>query len=77
MHINEKTIERLEISFIIEDKKEPFINREYVKETKRIFKLLKSGIIGSEQDVTDRAIYDIVNDIFHHFEETKGHIPIE
>lgn len=58
-----ETIERAEKSFLKEDKAEPFIDRAYVKETKRIFGLLKEDN-GDFEDVTDRAIYDIVSDIF-------------
>ena len=68
--INRKIIEKLEREFIKEDKKEPFLNREYVEETKRIYKLLK-GEIDSEENPTDRAIYDIVNDIFRELDREK------
>ena len=65
-----KIIEKLEKEFIKEDKEEPFLNREYVEETKRIYKLLKEEI-DSEENPTDRAIYDIVNDIFRELDREK------
>ncbi len=63
--MNNKIIEKLEKSFIEEDKAEPFLDREYVEETKRIYKLLKNNNTNSDFiDSTDRVIYDIVKDIF-------------
>ena len=55
-------INKVEKSFNTEDKKEPFLNRAYVDETKRILNLLKSDC-GDFENPTDRAIYDIVTDI--------------
>ncbi len=58
-------IKKLEKSFVKEDKAEPFLDREYVEETKRIYKLLKNNDTSSDFiDATDKAIYDIVEDIF-------------
>lgn len=61
--LNEVVILKAEKSFIEEDKEEPFLDREYVDETKRIFSLLKEGN-GDFENPTDRAIFDIVKDIF-------------
>lgn len=66
-------IEKLEMDFIKEDRSERFLDREYVREIKRIFKLLK-GTIPSDVDATDKAIYDIVEDIKWYFKKRKAHI---
>ena len=57
----EKILTKLLKSFIEEDKKEPFFDREYSKETKRIYNNL---IEGNGVESQDRAIYDIISDIF-------------
>ena len=70
--MNNKIIEKLEKSFIEEDKAEPFLDREYVEETKRIYKLLKNNNTNSDFiDSTDRVIYDIVKDIFREVRKWK------
>ena len=62
-------LEKLKQSFVDDDKKEPFQNREYVEETLRIFDLLIAGFdLGKNEQ--DNAIFDIVNDIFKYFGET-------
>lgn len=54
-------LKKLLKSFEEEDKKEPFLDREYVEETKRIY----NGLIISDVDnYVGKATYDIVNDIF-------------
>lgn len=63
-------IKQLRQSFIDEDNREPFQNREYVGETLRIFDLLLGTFDDSEND-TDNAIYDIVSDIFGYFGEDE------
>ena len=63
-------IKKIEKEFIKEDKAEPFINREYVEETKRIFGLLKESVGDFDND-TNRAIYDIVQDIFRYYRRKK------
>lgn len=68
--LNEKVILKAEKSFLKEDKKEPFIDREYVDETKRIFSLLKADV-GDFENPTDRAIFDIVKDIFREIRKIK------
>ncbi len=65
-------LEKLSKSFNEEDKKEPFIDRGYVEETKKIYGYLING--GIDQ-YDQRAINDIVSDIFRHF-KTKGHTEI-
>lgn len=60
-------LEKLKKSFIEEDVEEPFQNREYVRETLRIFDLLSDDIT-PEETKTDEAITDIVNDIFRYYE---------
>lgn len=64
-----KILKKLKKSFVKEDKEEPFLNREYVEETLRIFDLLIGGFdLGESQ--TDNAIQDVVNDVFRYFDET-------
>ena len=58
-------LENAEIDFSLDDKSEPFINREYAEETKRIYGLLKNkASMGDFDSPQDRAIFDIVEDIF-------------
>jgi hypothetical protein len=64
-------IKKLKKEFLKEDKKEPFLDREYVDESLRIFDILSEGI-GDFEDETDRAIYDIVQDIFRYFRIKNG-----
>jgi hypothetical protein len=48
-----------------EDRADPFYDREYVAECNRIFNFLKnSNGISDMTSSTDRAMYDIVLDIF-------------
>lgn len=57
-------IQKAEENFLEDDKLEPFSNREYVKETKRIYSLLEDKhAMGDFDDPKDRAIFDVVNDI--------------
>jgi len=61
---NEEAIKRAEKSFLKDDKKEPFISREYAEETKRIYGLLKNkSSMGDFENPTDRAIFDVIYDI--------------
>jgi hypothetical protein len=62
----QKILEKLKKQFIKEDKEEPFLNRAYVKETKRIFDMLL-GVKKSSFNETDYAIFDIVDDIFKYY----------
>ena len=51
-----------------EDRSDPFYDRDYVAESNRIFNLLKNpNGIGNDLTTssTDRAMYDIVLDIFN------------
>lgn len=57
---------KLRHDFIEEDRKEPFMNREYVEETIRVFDMLIDGFDLSE-NVYDNAIQDVVSDIFRYF----------
>ena len=61
--LNEVVILKAEKSFLKEDKQEPFLDREYAEETKRIFGLLKEGS-GDFENSIDRTFFDIVKDIF-------------
>jgi len=63
-----KLIFKAKKSFNNEDKKEPFLDRYYVEETNRMFDLLLEDI-GDFPDATDRAIYDIVKDLFREFKK--------
>jgi len=63
-------IKRIEKEFIKEDKKEPFQDREYVLETLKLFILLEEDV-GDYENPKDRAIYDIVQDIFRYFRRSK------
>jgi hypothetical protein len=55
---------RLRESFNEEDRAEQFNDREYVDETNRLFDLLMEEYPHEPVDPKDRAIYDIVADIF-------------
>jgi len=57
-------IGKLKKSFNEEDKTEPFDDREYVDESNRLFDLLMEEYPIDPQDSRDRAIVDIVIDIF-------------
>ena len=64
-----KFVEELKKRFEADDKVEPFVDDEYVKETKRIYQLLLDD--GDVLEHTDKAVYDIVNQIFHEMEKRK------
>lgn len=70
-------IKKLLKGFIAEDKIDPFGNREYAKETRRIFEMLISYDELNLKDETDEAIYDIVDDIFRYFKKTQYHFTIK
>ncbi len=60
----EDIIKKAEKSFLEDDKLEPFLNREYAEETKRIYGLLKDKCsMGDFESPKDRAIFDVVYDI--------------
>jgi len=61
-------IKKAEKSFLEEDKAEPFLDREYAEETKRIYGLLKEDM-GDFENPTDRAIFDLVNDILREIKD--------
>lgn len=61
-------LKKLKADFVAEDLAEPFINREYVEETLRIFDLLSDDFT-PEETKTDEAIMDIVNDICRYYED--------
>lgn len=70
---NIEAIKKAEKSFLQEDKKEPFLDREYVDETKRIFCLLKDkSSMGDFENPTDRAIFDVVYDILRELKEMNN-----
>ena len=71
-------IKRLLGRFIDEDRVDRFADREYVEETKRIYKLLivPEGM-ADFKNPTDRAIYDIVMEIIGHMEKTRHHIMVK
>jgi len=63
-------IRSAEAVFLEDDEAEPFKNREYVEETKRIYGLLKNkASMGDFDSPQDRAIFDLVEDIFLGVEE--------
>jgi hypothetical protein len=55
---------KMKRSFNEEDKADPFNDRDYVDETNRLFDLLMEEYPHDPEDSKDRAIYDIVADIF-------------
>jgi len=55
-------LKKLLKNFEEEDKKEPFLDRGYVEETKKIYQALMEGAFSD--DFQERAIYDIGLDIF-------------
>ncbi len=60
----DETIKLAESTFLEDDEAEPFLNREYVNETKRIYTLLKNNhAMGDFEDPKDRAVFDLVQDI--------------
>ena len=54
--------------FIKEDTEEPFKNREYVKDTLKIFDMLISGDEDEFIEINGGALCDVVSDIFRHYE---------
>ena len=72
-----KIMKKLLKEFVKEDKADPFVNRVYAEETKRIYKLLivpeDMSDFGNE---TDKAIYDIVGDLLRHFEKVRYHLKV-
>ena len=56
-------LKRLRNGFITEDKREPFIDRNYVEETIRIYDNL---IESNTCEYQEKAIYDIISDIFRY-----------
>lgn len=62
---HDSILRNAETNFLLDDKDEPFLNREYAEETKRIYKLLRNkASMGDFDSPQDRAIFDIVEDIF-------------
>jgi len=55
---------KLKKSFNDEDREEPFKDREYVDETNRIYSILMEEWPADQEDSKDRAIFDIVADVF-------------
>jgi len=55
---------KLKKSFNAEDGTDQFNDREYVDETNRLFELLMEEFPYDAPDPRDRAIYDLVADIF-------------
>ena len=61
----DSVIQKAEANFLEDDELEPFLDREYAEETKRIYDLLKNkASMGDFESPQDRAIFDIVEDIF-------------
>lgn len=67
----EDILRKLKQNFIEEDKSEPFLNREYVEETIRVFNFLinpNNSLVNNLSPLfQDKSVYDIVSDIFRHF----------
>jgi hypothetical protein len=61
-------LKKLKGEFVKEEKAEPFQNREYVKESTRIFNMLIDGFDFGKNE-TDNATFDIVDDIFRYFKK--------
>ena len=75
---NKSLFKRLLERFIAEDKADQFIDRKYVEETKRVYKLLLVPEERSDfRSPTDRATYDVVMEIIRYMEETRGHIMVK
>lgn len=71
-----KFMKKCKQMFEADEKSEPFADKEYAKETKRIYKFLAEGV-GDLDNPTDKAIFDIVNQIFHELEKKKVYEPKE
>lgn len=65
----EEILKQLKEDFIKEDEAEPFLNRLYVDETIRLFDMLIEGYDELAEYPTDKAINDIVIDIFRYYDE--------
>lgn len=65
-------LKKLSKSFNEENEQEPFLSLEYVEETKRIYDNLINGGLNEYQE---RAINDIISDIFRYF-NIEGHSSI-
>jgi len=60
----DEIVKQAEANFLEDDEAEPFLNREYADETKRIYTLLRNkASMGDFDSPQDRAIFDIVQDI--------------
>lgn len=60
----DEIIKQAEATFLEDDEAEPFLNREYAEETKRIYGLLKDKhTMGNFENPQDRAIFDVVSDV--------------
>ncbi len=60
----DEIIKQAETNFLEDDTLEPFANREYVEETKRIYDLLKNEHpMGDFKSPQDRAIFDVAYDL--------------
>ena len=72
-----KLMKQLLKEFLKEDKSDPFINRDYVDETKRIYELLRvpEGMANVDNE-TDRAVYYIVADILRYFGKLHFHVDL-
>ena len=70
----DEIIKQAEAIFLEDDEAEPFINREYVEETKRIYGLLKDKhTMGGFESPQDRAIFDVVSDVLRIAIEKRVH----
>lgn len=72
----EKLMKQLLKEFLKEDKDDPFIDRDYVEETKRIYKLLMVPEGMTQHLNIDRAVYDIVADILRYFGKVHFHVDL-
>jgi len=70
----DSVIRKAEVTFLEDDEAEPFLNREYAEETKRIYSLLKDKhSMGDFESPKDRAIFDLVQDILRISGEKRVH----
>jgi len=70
----DEIVKQAEANFLEDDEAEPFLNREYAEETKRIYGLLKNkASMGDFDSPQDRAIFDIVQDILRICGEKRVH----
>jgi len=61
-------MKKMQNSFNADDENEPFDDRDYASRTKELYKMLSEGN-PDLKDYSDRAVYDIVNQIFHELEK--------